>query len=157
MFHIFILKVNALWSKEKLICKCLKDQWEKQSWSPTSPREAHRYVLIRMISLLPLCRGISLPPMCRGIFFHCCVLWGGEQNHESYGSQSVQYLHSWNGIVTDGIRARFQSEVWAPHVRTPVLVRGVDCEGLVGEAILESHIAWGSTWCAYKEWFLSIV
>lgn len=25
-------------------------------------------------------------------------------------------------------------------------IRGVDCEGLVGEAILESHIAWGITW-----------
>ena len=29
--------------------------------------------------------------------------------------------------------------MWAPHERTRVLVRGVDCEGLVGEAILESH------------------
>ena len=84
--------------------------------------------------------------MCRGIFFHCYVLWGGEQNHESYGPQSGQYLHRWNGIVIDGIRARFQSEVWAPHVKTFVLVRGVDCEGPVGEAILESHIAWESTW-----------
>ena len=30
---------------------------------------------------------------------------GEEQNHEGYGPQSGQYLHSWGGVVTDGIRA----------------------------------------------------
>ena len=29
--------------------------------------------------------------------------------------------------------------MWAPHERTRVLVSEVDCEGPVGEAILESH------------------
>ena len=29
--------------------------------------------------------------------------------------------------------------MWAPHERTRVLVREVNCEGPVGEAILESH------------------
>ena len=28
-----------------------------------------------------------------------------EQNHEEYGLQSGQYLHSWGGAITDGIRA----------------------------------------------------
>ena len=31
---------------------------------------------------------------------------GEEQNHEEYGLQSGQYLHSWDGVVTDGIRVR---------------------------------------------------
>ena len=29
----------------------------------------------------------------------------GEQNHEGYGSQSGQYLHSWGGVISYGIRA----------------------------------------------------
>ena len=28
-----------------------------------------------------------------------------EQNHEGYGPQSGQYLHSWGGVVTDSIKA----------------------------------------------------
>ena len=30
---------------------------------------------------------------------------GEEQNHEGYKPQSGQYLHSWGGAITDGIRA----------------------------------------------------
>ena len=52
--------------------------------APTSPREAHEDVLIR--SDLPLtCKVLSSTIVCFG---------DEEQNHEGYGPQSGQYLHS---------------------------------------------------------------
>ena len=62
-------------------------------WNPISPREAHWDVLIRS----------DLPLMCRGP--PTIVCFEGEQNRERHGPQSGQYLHSWGGVVTDGIRA----------------------------------------------------
>ena len=45
-----------------------------------------------------------------------------EQNHEEYGLQSGQYLHSWGGVVTYGIRAGPVSRVGSetlPHKVDP--------------------------------------
>ena len=66
----------------------------------------------------------DLPSMRRVIFPLTIVCFVGEQNHEKYGPQSKQYLHSWDGFVTNGIRVMPQLEVWALHTRTRVLVRG---------------------------------
>ena len=57
-------------------------------WNLTSFREAHENVFIKN-DLPLLCRGISPIAMC----------FEREQNCEEYGSQSRQYLHSWE-IVT---------------------------------------------------------
>ena len=90
----------------------------------------------------------DLPSMRRVIFPPTIVCFVGEQNHEEYGPQSKQYLHSWDKWYPSHASV---GSVGLTH-KDACTCKGEYCKGLVREAILESHITWGSTWgCAYKK------
>ena len=49
---------------------------------------------------------------------------GEEQNHEEYGLQSGQYLHSWGGVVTGNFTSVGASEILLNSILK--CVRGID-------------------------------
>ena len=63
--------------------------------------------------------------MCRDLLYNCCVFWR-EQNHEEYELQSGKNLHSWGGVVTDGIKA--------------VPIKEVDCREAHGDVLIRSNL-----------------
>ena len=67
-----------VWANED-VCACkgwiVKDQWEKQSQSPTSPEEAYGDVLTMN----------DLFSKCKGLFSQCCVHWGQNKTMRGMG------------------------------------------------------------------------